>query len=273
MYFVTFSEMLGTHGEQIARSVSTMMSYRFLGEDELYKAAQEEGYLADVMELDEKGPAFVERLFSEKPKIHLDRLQSVIYDVAQKGNAVFFGRGSQAMLRSFDCALHVLVVGSMDKRIRTLMEENKIGREVAEKIIRRSAQEKRGFLRFAYDEDWLDPHLYDLMVNTDKLSVDAAAKMVFHAAKSDAIKACGIDSVKELGKLALHRKVESALMEAGVMSAHIFVNVDDPESVRLYGITSSPDEKQLVEKTVKRIKDAKRVINDVAVFSRALNGV
>ena len=66
---------------------------------------------------------------------------------------------------------------------------------------------------------------------------------------------------------------EDAAGTLGSCFQRFFVAVDDPESVRLYGITSSPDEKQLVEKTVKRIKDAKRVINDVAVFSGALNGV
>jgi len=46
----------------------------------------------------------------------------------------------------------------------------------------------------------------------DKLSVDSAARMVIDAAKSDQSKACGIDSRQLLGKLALHRKVESVFL-------------------------------------------------------------
>jgi hypothetical protein len=40
--------------------------------------------------LGEKSLALLERFFSEKPKIYLDRLQSVIYEVAKKSDAVFF---------------------------------------------------------------------------------------------------------------------------------------------------------------------------------------
>jgi hypothetical protein len=40
--------------------------------------------------LGKKSSALLERFFSEKPKIYLDRLQSVIDEVAKKGDAVFF---------------------------------------------------------------------------------------------------------------------------------------------------------------------------------------
>ena len=123
MYFTTISEMLGTNGEKIARQAAKELDYTFYGEEELFKAAEEMGFLSDVKKMEEKGPAFLERFFSEKPKIYLDRLQSVIYEVAKKGDAVFFGRGSQLLLHSFDCAFHVLVTGSMEKRVKRVMDD------------------------------------------------------------------------------------------------------------------------------------------------------
>jgi hypothetical protein len=145
------------------------------------------------------------------------------------------------------------------------MEEKGVGREVAEKIIHRSDHDKRGFIRFAYDEDWLNPQLYDLLLNTDKLSPDSAVKMIIEAAKSDEIKSCGIDSVQLLGKLSLNRKVESALLEAGVMSLHVFVTVEEPDSVRLYGFVNSPVEKEEAEKVLKKIKGIKNIRNELVV--------
>ena len=94
------------------------------------------------------------------------------------------------------------------------MADYKMSKEVAEKIIQRSDQDKGGFIRFAYDQDWLNANLYDLVLNTDKLSVESAVQVVADSARSEEINACGIDSVKELGKLSLHRKVESALLES-----------------------------------------------------------
>ncbi|OGP66746.1 MAG: hypothetical protein A2170_02335 [Deltaproteobacteria bacterium RBG_13_53_10] len=176
------------------------------------------------------------------------------------------------LLKSFGCALHVLVTGSMEKRIQRVMDEKKISREVAVKLIERSDHDKRGFARFAFDEDWLNPHLYDLIVNTDKLSTDAAVEMIVRSAKSDEIKACGIDSVKELGMLSLYRNAESALLEAGVLNPHLFVEAEAEDTLRIYGIVSTGEEKRGVEDALKKIKAAKRIINDIQVNPAAFTG-
>ncbi len=270
MYFVTISEMLGTQGEKIARQVAKKLGYTFYGEAELFNAADEMGFLEDVKKLNEKSPSLFEKFFSERPKIYLNRLQSVIFEVAKKGNAVFFGRGSQLLLHSFDCAFHVLLTGSDEKRIQRVMEENRVSREVAEQMIRRSDHDKRGFLRFSFDEDWLNPQLYDLLLNTDKLSFDSAVKIVVDAAQSDGIRACGRDSVRLLGKLSLQRQVESALLEADIVNPHLFVTVEDANTVRVYGVVNSQDEKDAVGKVLRGIKDAKRVVNDLAVFKGSM---
>jgi len=273
MYFVTVSEMLGTDGEKIANQVAQILNYAYYGEEELFKAADELGFLSDVKKLNEKGPTFFEKFFSEKPKVYLDRLQSVVYEVAKKGDAVFFGRGSQFLLNSFDCALHVLVTGSMEKRIQRIVEERNVEREVAENIIHLSDHDKRGFLRFAFDEDWMNPHLYDLILNTDKLSVDSAVKMVIEAAKSEEIKACGIDSVKSLGKFSLHRRIEAALIEAGLTHQNLFFTVEDVDSVRLYGFVNSLEKKEKIETIVKAIKGIKNVVNDLTTFKPSMGGL
>jgi cytidylate kinase len=237
------------------------------------KVADQMGFLNDVKRLDEKGPPLFERFFSERPKVHLDRLQSVIFEVAKKGDAVFFGKGSQLLLNSFGCALHVLVTGSPEKRIDRMMRQKGVGREIAEKMIDGSDHDKKGFFRFAFNQDWLNPHLYDLILNTDKLSVESAAKMVLDAAKSEEIKSCGTDSVRLLGKLSLHRRVESALLEAGVTNQHIFFTVEDADSVRVYGITYSLEEKENIENALKGVKDIKNVTNELVMFKGSMGAV
>jgi cytidylate kinase len=267
MYFITISEMSGTNGENIARQVAKKLGYTFYGEEELYQAADEMGFLDDVRKMGEKSPSLREKFFSERPKIYLNRLQAVILEVAKKGNAVFFGRGSQLLLHSFDCAFHVLLTGSMEKRVQRVMEEKHVSREVAEQMIRKSDHDKRGFVRYAFDEDWLNPQLYDLLLNVDKLSFDSATKIVVDAAQSDEIKACGRDSVRLLGKLSLQRKVESALLEANVVNPHLFVTVENANAVRLYGVVNSLEEKEEAERVVKGIKDIKKIANDLVVFT------
>ncbi len=266
MYFVTVSEMIGTNGETIAREVAKRLDYPFYAKEELYKVAEEMGYLADVTHLDLKSPHLLEKYFSDKPKIYLDRFQSVIYEVARRGNALFFGKGSQLLLHSYDCALHVLVTGSLEKRIQRIMTASKVTREVAQEIIRTSDHDKAGFLKYAFNRDWLDPHLYDLVINTDKMSMESAVKMIVDAAQSEEIKSCSKDSVELLGRMSMQRKIESALLEAGLLTLRIFFVVDGLDSVRFYGVVNTPEEKEAITRVISGIKGIKQIKNDLTVF-------
>jgi cytidylate kinase len=258
MYFITVSEMLGSGGENVARKVAEKLNYPFFAKEELYKAADEMGYLADVSHLELKSPHLLEKYFSDKPKIYLERFQSVIFDVAKKGNALFFGKGSQLLLHNFDCALHVLVTGSKEKRVARLMQMMKVEESVAEKIILTSDHDKAGFLKYAFDADWLNPQLYDIMINTDKLDIESAVGIVIGAAQSEAIKSCSTDVVEKLGKLSLQRRIESSLLEAGVMSLRMF-----------FDVVHSEEENAAVEKVVRSIKEIKKIKNDLTVLKYA----
>jgi cytidylate kinase len=277
MYFVTVSDMLGTDGGKVAKVVAQRLGYAFYGEAELASAATGMGLPLETKTFDEKSPDFFSRYFSGKPKVSLDRLQAVILDLAKRGDAVFHGRGSQVLLRSFDCALHVLVTGSMNRRKERLVAESALTGDVAERILTRSDVDKGGFLRYAFDEDWLNPGLYDLIINTDKMSVESAAKMVIEAARSDEIKACGIDSAKALGKLALTRLIESTLIEEGLMSSHVFFTVEDEETVHVFGLVASAEERDKVERVLERLKNVRAVRsfrtlkNDLGVFTRPMD--
>ena len=267
MNFITISEMIGTQGRIIARDVASTMNYTYYGREALMRAAEEMGVLSDLLKMELKNPPLLEKFLSDKPKIHLDRFQALIYEVAKKGNAVFFGKGSQLLLNSFDCALHVLVTGSMEKRKKRVMQEMNVDAEVAEKMILNSDQYKKEFLKYAYNEDWLNPELYHLILNTDVLTSDSAVKIIVDAAKSEEIKSCGVDAVQRLGKFALQRKIESTLLEAGVMSLHLFFSVDDVDSVRIFGVAASREEKENIERLLRGIKGIKNVTNDLRIGS------
>lgn len=265
MYFVTISEMLGSGGENVARRVAEKLKYPFYAKEELFKVADEMGYLADISHLELKSPHLLEKYFSDKPKIYLDRFQSVIYEVAKRGNALFFGKGSQLLLHQFDCALHVLVTGSMEKRVSRLMRGTKIKKTVAEKIIQTSDNDKAGFVKYAFNEDWLNPHLYDIVINTDKLNINSVVSIVCSAAQSEEIKSCSAGTVLKLGKLSLQRKIESALLEAGVMSLRVFYDIEDLETVRFYGVVHTEEEKEAVINVVRNIREIREIKDDMTV--------
>jgi cytidylate kinase len=267
MDFITISEMVGANGEEIAREVAKQMGYPFYGTEELLKVALEMGFLSDVQQVEIKEPSLIDRLLSNRPRIFLDRIQAVIYEVARRGDAVFFGKGSQLLLRPFECAFRVLIIASLETRIKRVMEKNKVTRDMAEKILNTSDRDKRGFLRFAFDEDWLNPNLYDVVINTDKLDIKSAVAMIVNPAKSDEVKECGIEAVRSLGMLSLQRKIESALMEAGLMNPLLSFTVEDIDSIRIFGSVNSSVESAQIIQTLNQIEGVRNIKNDLTVLT------
>ncbi len=261
MYFITFSRKMGTNGSEIARRVADQLGYSFYDTEAIENAAREMGFLKDIKEVDEKVPSLFERLFTQKPEIHLDRLHSIIYELASRGNAVFLGRGSHILLRTFKCALHIRVIASLEKRI-----ENLVGRgwhrEVAIKAIHKSDHERGAFIKFAFEVDWDNPELYDLVLNTDNLTVDMAANTVLHLASSEEIKARSVDAMRSLEMMGLARRAEAALIEAGLKHGPS-VSVLEPGRIQLTGFVAEEMTKTKAEEILRGVKGVKSIDNQI----------
>jgi cytidylate kinase len=267
MHFITFSRKMGTNGTEIARQVANKLGYQFYDTEAIENAARDMGFLESVQEIDKKTPSLFQRLFSHKPAIELDRLTSLIYELAKKGDAVFLGRGSQILLKSFNCALHIRVTASVEKRVQNLIERG-FQREGAMKAIERSDHERASFIKFAFGVDWESPHLYDLVLNTDKLSVDLAVSTVLDLARSEEIKACSLDAMKSIEMMGLARRAEAALIEAGLTygpTSSISVSVAEPGKIRLSGLAESHATKARAENLLKELKGVGSIENQIRV--------
>ena len=51
------------------------------------------------------------------------------------------------------------------------------------------------------------------------------------------------------------------------MSLRTFFTVEDMETVRLYGIVHSEEEKEAIVRVLQKIKEIKKIKNDLTVFS------
>lgn len=268
MYFITFSRKMGTNGTEIAGQVANKLGYQFYDTEAIEKAAREMGFLKNFKEIDEKAPSLFQRLFSHKPAIELDRLNSIVYELAKKGNAVFLGRGSQILLKSFSCALHIRVTASIERRIQNLIERGFL-REGALKAIERSDHERGNFIKFAFGVDWENPGLYDVILNMDKLSIPLAVNTVIQMARSEEIKACSVDAMKSLEMMGLHRRAEAALIEAGLTygpaGTFIQVQVEEPGKVLLTGSVDNDATQKRAQETLQKVKGVSSIDNRIMI--------
>ncbi|HOC20118.1 MAG: cytidylate kinase-like family protein [Chloroflexi bacterium] len=120
---------------------------------------------------------------AELASSYADLVRQVILECAQAGNVIIVGRGGQAILRDMSGVLRVKIVGSEEIRARRLMQRLGIDAKEAERQIRRSDRERARYLKHFHGLDWEDPRLYDLVLNTDRLTVDAAVQLIIEAAQ------------------------------------------------------------------------------------------
>ncbi len=275
MNFITFSRTLGSQGTVIAKRVAEAMGYAFIDTQSIDKAAVAMGFSASVEELDGKAPSFFQRYFSNAPEINLDRLNSVVLDMAKQGDAVFVGRGAQVLLKSFHCALHIRVIASTERRIRNLVARD-YTEAAAEKAIDRSDHERSAFIRFAFGVSWDNPALYDAVLCTDKLGVDLAVDTILTMARSSEIKACSADAMIELAKMALRSRAEAAIIEAGLGTGNltvVLVSAPEPGVVRLTGFVRDGETRDLAEVVVKKVEGVDAVDNRITVIPGSAGAV
>jgi cytidylate kinase len=107
-----------------------------------------------------------------------DLVTSVILEFASEGQAMVVGRGGQMILREHPGVLHVQVVARFETRVYNIIEREEVKWREASRRVRLSDDQRAGYMRRFYNVGWLDCCLYDLVINTDRISPDVAADMI-----------------------------------------------------------------------------------------------
>lgn len=220
-----------------------------------------------IENLDEKAPDLFQRLLSKKPEMYLRYLESVVYALARKGQGVIVGHGSQILLREFGCALHVRIHAAESIRINNLMKQKHLSREVAQKLLTKTDREQDGFFQYAFHVNWEDASLYDLVINTQKIGHEAAAKLIMDAYRSDQITACSLEAVEIIEGLALRKEINAVLLENNIQIKWLDIEVLKKGEVTIKGYINSRKEKDKVLSIVRSIPGVTHVEEEIGTFS------
>ena len=257
---------MGCAGEEIAKLAAATLNLELYDDDKLQQTAMPMGKeLSNLKQFDEKAPSFFDRLISNKPDMFLELMEALIYEVAKKGEGIIIGHGGQFLLRDFGCALHVLVFGSHSSRVQHVVKQERVSRETAERLIRRSDDNQSGFFRYAFHRDWNDLSLFDLVVSTNKMSPSSAAEIIVGAAQNQEMKTCSLTALDAMNRLALVKKIESVLLKNSFNPIYINVSVADKGVVLIRGLTESNDDLSRLEEVVSAVDSVAEVRNEACV--------
>lgn len=267
MALITISGGKGCGSERIAALVADAEKLDLYDDQRLQQEALKIGIQSeDLKGLDEKIPGFFDVLRGRRPELYLDLMESLIYEVSRSGRGLIIGHGSPFLLRDFGCAFHVLIHAPEAYRIQDIMKQQGLSAQAAEKMLSKSDSERRGFMRFAFNMEWNDPSLYDLVINTQKFGPEGAANLIGQALKSQAIQECSLNALESMEKMSLAKKVEAALLKEQFSITQFHVEVEEKGAVQLFGYTSTEDTKKRMLDTVKRVPGVSRVMDEVSVL-------
>jgi cytidylate kinase len=199
---VCISRALAAGGEDIGRRVAEELGFRYVDEEIIMRAADKAGVPAEVVEQTEHSRPMIMRILENMAAYPIDPgampmdqfvptalgpkyeflIADVIRETAAEGNVVIVAHGASIPLAGLEGLLRVLVTAPAETRAKALAAGGFSEKEAA-KVIAKSDGERKDFLRRFYDVKEELPTHYDVVVNTERLSEQTAAKLVVHAAK------------------------------------------------------------------------------------------
>ncbi|MFZ1037699.1 MAG: cytidylate kinase-like family protein [Smithella sp.] len=185
---ITLSREPGAGGSEIARKLSKALGMDLIGGQIIQHVADSAKMSRKVIEsLDEKEVKFRDTLlfsmFGENrpwPGEFLQHLIKVIGSIGIFGNVILVGRGANFVLPR-EKTFKVRIIAPMELRIKHFMEDRGYTKVEAEQYIIKTENNRKAFVRKYYGADVTDPKHYDIVINTEKISLAGAIESIISA--------------------------------------------------------------------------------------------
>jgi len=210
----------------------------------------------------------IERLRADKASLAVYMAEEVL-EVASRGNVVLRGWGATCLLRRVRHVVSVRITRPLAQRVAWLQE--RLGTDdaaFAEDEIRRSDRAHAARMQAQFGVTWGDPLLYDLVLNTDRVSVESCAAQI--AALSRRPEFAETEASRAvLANLSLEARVRAAL-RADPETRDVDVTVaTDGGRVFLSGMVVAADELPAAERVARGVVGVTAVDNALRVMARS----
>ncbi len=212
MPVMTISYQRGAFGQEIARRLALKLGLPIFDRNEAMNY-----FLADV------ASPYDINMLNESPKYFLkecsqgitfrDLLSERLAGYADNNNAVMLGFSAHLLLGNHPHALNFYITAPVHVREQRFQAERKgmSLEEVRERLIR-SDRKSRRYSLVLYGAEETDPFHYHVTLNTGRISVDAAVKLIAEVYKDHMAREFLYNSTEEAGRVQ-HRKEFTTIMK------------------------------------------------------------
>ena len=190
---ITIEREYGSGGRLLGKALSEELGIPYY-DDEIIRTASEYAAVGEeYFRLHDEKPG--KSLFGQardvigKPRVagnitnpdNLFRFEAeAIRKMADRGSCIFIGRSADFVLDAteFGEFVSLFVYCDMASKVRRVMEVDAVDAEEAMSRIQKINRQRRDYCRYYTGNNWGDPMLYDLSLNTTKLTIPQTAELV-----------------------------------------------------------------------------------------------
>jgi cytidylate kinase len=200
---ISISRAMAAGGDDVARAVAEKMGFRFIDDEIIEVAADKAGVSPSTIASVERTPSLIDRILKHLGNNPIEAghgayvpvvlnasesyeglIAQVIRETAQAGKVVILAHGASIALRDVPGVFRALVTGSPEVRAARYGRDRGLKDSDALKEIDKSDRARREFLQRLYNVHHELPSHYDIVVNTDRIALNAAAGLIATAAGS-----------------------------------------------------------------------------------------
>ena len=197
MPVITISRQFGAGGKTLGKMIADELGLEFADSDIIEKVAEMANVSTHWVETVEKEAGgklsrFISRMVSKKlvdrvlkdergyidEEIYLDYLVLIIAQIADEGDVVILGRGSQYILDDHPDAHHILLINEFDNRVKFMKENYDLSYSRATQVVRGEDKRRKSLYQKLGKTDYDDSYLYHMVLNMSKISLQEAKQLV-----------------------------------------------------------------------------------------------
>jgi len=266
MALITLSREEGSLSKQVGLAIAEKLGYEFISGKTISNEFHEKyGVSRNLVEkFDEKKPGIMANFTNSYEKYNNTFKLYIFEKLLKNPNCIVMGRSGTFFLKEVPGLLRLRTVGSEDVRVKRVMERYKVDERAARKMVAHKELERTEQAKFLYNETWGKPSNYDLVVNTDKLSVDSICAMVKGLVEELDKDNCRAAQQIKLNELYLAQKAINAVLYDKKISVSFFdVKIDGDKAI-IHGSTRNADDIDRVVEVVKEVTGAGEIENDLS---------
>ena len=194
---VTVSREFGAGGSDFARELGDHLGWPVLDQDIIRRVAERlQLKVGTVERLDEHPPSWLARVTSalliappELPvgidtahMLHMDSVaetaQNVLVEAAENPPLIIVGHSGQNIFATRPGTLHVRLVAPLESRVERLRARFGWDHDTAAERARHIDADRAAYAQRYYHREWGDPLLYHVVIDTGRVSIAEAVKMI-----------------------------------------------------------------------------------------------